>query len=159
MCTKEYAVLVLPPPPTSCLRIPLEIKSWMSRKAVSWELFVSFAHLSVGAPGEAVTRLIGSQLDFASMAAIAANFRSTCDSEPGASECSTQHFAAAGPQVGQATDNTCFGVSSLFFILTECDYTQSPSRINSILNSVWPWSHNVNNRTCPVTRLLRSYTT
>ena len=38
---------MLLPPPFSCLRMPLPIKSWISRKAVSCELFVSFAHFSV----------------------------------------------------------------------------------------------------------------
>src|ERR1700674_1432667 len=88
------------------------------------------------------------------MAAMAANFRSTCDSERGAPECSTQHFPAAEPHVGQATDNTCWGVSSLFFILTECDYTQS--RINSVLDFAWPWPHERQCLTCPATRLIRS---
>ena len=67
------------------------------------------------------------------MAAIAANFRSTCDSERGAPESITQRFPAAELQVGQATDNSCWGVSSLFFILTEYLYMQS--RISSILES------------------------
>ena len=35
------------PPPFSCLRIPLPIKSWMCRSAVWCELSVSFAHFSV----------------------------------------------------------------------------------------------------------------
>jgi hypothetical protein len=58
-------------------------------------------------------------------ASIAANFRSTCDSERGLPECSTQHFPAGTPQVGQGTEEICFGVRSLFFILSQCDYTQS----------------------------------
>jgi len=35
------------PPPFSCLRIPLPIKSWMCRSAVWCELSLSFAHFSV----------------------------------------------------------------------------------------------------------------
>jgi hypothetical protein len=56
---------------------------------------------------------------------MAANFRSTCDSERALPECRTQAFPAGTPQVGQRTEDICFGVSLLFFILSECDYTQS----------------------------------
>ena len=45
---------------------------------------------------------------------------------------SRQRFPAVTPQVGQVTENSCFEVSSLFFILTECDYTQT--RVCTILN-------------------------
>ena len=62
---------------------------------------------------------------FVSIASAAANFRSTCDSERGAPECSTQHSPAAAPHVGQGTEDTCLDVSSLFFNLAEYDYTQS----------------------------------
>src|ERR1700674_5321720 len=47
---------------------------------------------------------------------MAANFRSTCDSERGAPESSTQLSPGATPHVGHRTDATCLGVSSLFFI-------------------------------------------
>src|SRR5271169_5755832 len=73
------------------------------------------------------------------MASIAANFRSTCDSARGAPESSTQHLPAAALQVGQETDNTCLGVSSLFFMLAGYAYAQS--RIRSILASGRPSSH------------------
>jgi len=51
-----------------------------------------------------------------SMASIAANFRSTCGSERGAPDCSTQLSPAATPHVGQGTEDNCSGVSSFFFI-------------------------------------------
>src|SRR5229473_4242486 len=67
------------------------------------------------------------------MASIAANFRSTCDSERGAPEFSTQRSRTAAPHVGQGTEDICLGVSSLFFTLTECGNTQS--RIFSLLHT------------------------
>jgi hypothetical protein len=56
---------------------------------------------------------------------MAANFRSTCGSERGAPECSTQLSPAETPHAGQGTEDNCSGVSSLFFTLTVCDYIQS----------------------------------
>src|SRR6266446_1565387 len=67
------------------------------------------------------------------MASIAANFRSTCDSERGPPEFSTQRFPAATPHVGQGTEDNCLVVSSLFFTLVECAHSQS--RICSILHT------------------------
>src|SRR5258708_2613462 len=67
------------------------------------------------------------------MASIAANFRSTCDSERGAPEFSTQRSRTAAPHVGQGTEDICLGVSSLFFTLVECAHTQS--RICTILHT------------------------
>src|SRR5712664_705669 len=67
------------------------------------------------------------------MASIAANFRSTCDSERGAPEFSTQRSRTAAPHVGQGTEDICLGVSSLFFTLTECGNTQS--QICSLLHT------------------------
>jgi hypothetical protein len=55
------------------------------------------------------------------MASAAANFLSTCGSERGAPECSTQPSPAATPHVGQGTEDTCSGVSSFFFTQKECD--------------------------------------
>jgi hypothetical protein len=49
------------------------------------------------------------------MAAIAESFRSTCGSERGAPECSTQRSPTATPHVGQGTETSCAGVSSFFF--------------------------------------------
>jgi len=62
------------------------------------------------------------------MAAVAENFRSTCGSERGAPECSTQRFPAATPHVGHGTEDICLGVSSFFFIRTECDNTHPRNR-------------------------------
>ncbi len=59
-----------------------------------------------------------------SVASTAENFRSTCGSERGAPECSTQRSPAATPHVGQGTEDNCLGVSSFFFIATECDNPQ-----------------------------------
>jgi hypothetical protein len=44
---------------------------------------------------------------FVSIASAAASFRSTCGSERGAPEYSTQRFPVATPRVGQGTENTC----------------------------------------------------
>src|ERR1700682_166225 len=68
------------------------------------------------------------------MSAVAENFRSTCGSERGAPECSTQRFPAATPHVGHGTEDNCLGVSSFFLIRTECDNTQPLNC--SILNTV-----------------------
>jgi hypothetical protein len=57
---------------------------------------------------------------FLSIASIAASFLSTCDSERKPPECSTQRSPADTPHVGQATDACCLGVSSFFFIWSEC---------------------------------------
>jgi len=72
--------------------------------------------------------------DFPSMVSIAANFRSTCGSERGAPECSTQGSPAATPHVGHGTEDNCSGVSSFFFIWTECHNTHPRNR--SVLNLV-----------------------
>jgi len=53
---------------------------------------------------------------FASIASAAENFRSVCDSERGAPECSRQHSPGATPHVGQRTASNCFTVRSLFLI-------------------------------------------
>jgi hypothetical protein len=58
---------------------------------------------------------------FPSIFSVAAYFRSTCGSERAPPECSTQRLPTATPQVGQGTEETCFDVSSRFFIATECD--------------------------------------
>ena len=50
---------------------------------------------------------------------MAANFRPTCGLEREAPEFSSHLFLIATPQVGQETEDTCLGVSSLFFILRE----------------------------------------
>jgi hypothetical protein len=55
-----------------------------------------------------------------SMAPAAASFLSTCGSERGPPECSTQRSPTPTPQVGHGTDNNCSGVSSFFFTRTEC---------------------------------------
>jgi hypothetical protein len=55
------------------------------------------------------------------MASAAENFRSTCGPERGPPECSTQRSPAAAPQVGQRMADICSGVSSFFFIGTECE--------------------------------------
>src|SRR5271168_3205604 len=55
-----------------------------------------------------------------SLASIAASFLSTCGSERGPPECSTQRSPTPTPQVGQGTDDNCSGVSSFFFTRTEC---------------------------------------
>jgi hypothetical protein len=54
------------------------------------------------------------------MDSAAASFRSTCDSVRGPPESNTQLCPAATPHVGQGTDSNCSGVSSFFFIRTEC---------------------------------------
>src|ERR1700683_4243524 len=56
---------------------------------------------------------------FVSIASTAESFRSTCGSERGAPECSTQRFPAATPHVGHETEDICLGVSSFFFIHSE----------------------------------------
>jgi hypothetical protein len=56
-----------------------------------------------------------------SMASAAANFLSTCGSERGVPECSTQPSPTATPHVGQGTEHTCSSVSSFLFIEEECD--------------------------------------
>jgi len=58
---------------------------------------------------------------FPSIFSVAAYFRSTCGSERAPPECSTQRVPTATPPVGQGTEETCFDVSSRFFIATECD--------------------------------------
>ena len=58
---------------------------------------------------------------FLSMASAAENFRSTCGPERGPPECSTQRSPAVAPQVGQGMADICSGVSSFFFIPTECE--------------------------------------
>jgi hypothetical protein len=62
---------------------------------------------------------------FPSMPSKAANFRSACAPDRGPPECSSQRFPAGTPQVGQGTTDICSGVSSLFFILRECNCTPS----------------------------------
>ena len=56
-----------------------------------------------------------------SMASAAANFLSTCGSERGEPECSTQSFPMATPHVGQGTEDICSGVSSFLFIRKQCN--------------------------------------
>src|ERR1035437_5405996 len=56
-------------------------------------------------------------LEFAATASAAESFRSRCGSVRGAPVCSSQTSSVAAPQVGQGTDNICFGVSSLVFTL------------------------------------------
>src|ERR1700726_700089 len=56
------------------------------------------------------------------MASIAESFRSTCGSERGAPECTTQRRPAATPHVGHGTDDNCFVVSS-FFPVENCPMT------------------------------------
>jgi hypothetical protein len=46
---------------------------------------------------------------------MAANFLSTCGSERGAPECNTHPSPTDEPQVGQLTEEICFGVSSFRF--------------------------------------------
>ncbi len=72
------------------------------------------------------------------MASTAANFLSTWASERGAPECSTQRFPVGTPHVGQVTEDICLRVSSRFFMVTECDYTQP--RICSNLHTAPPSS-------------------
>src|SRR5580693_10608357 len=55
-----------------------------------------------------------------SIATSAASFLSTCGSERGPPECSTQRSPTPTPQVGQGTGHNCSGVSSFFFTRTEC---------------------------------------
>jgi hypothetical protein len=54
------------------------------------------------------------------IAPAAASFLSTCGSERGPPECSTQRSPTPTPQVGHGTDDNCSGVSSFFFTRTEC---------------------------------------
>jgi hypothetical protein len=75
------------------------------------------------------------------MASRAANFRSTCDSDRALPECSTQAFPAGTPQVGQRTEDICFAVSSLFFILSECDYTHSRESVDLLTSPVLALSY------------------
>jgi hypothetical protein len=49
-------------------------------------------------------------------------FRSTCGSERGAPQCTTQRRPAATPHVGHGTDDNCFVVSS-FFPVENCPMT------------------------------------
>jgi hypothetical protein len=56
------------------------------------------------------------------MASIAESFRSTCGSERGAPQCTTQRRPAATPHVGHGTDDNCFVVSS-FFPVENCPMT------------------------------------
>ena len=55
-------------------------------------------------------------LSFISTASAAESLRSRCGSVRGAPELSSQTSPVAAPQVGQRTDNICFGVSSLVFM-------------------------------------------
>jgi hypothetical protein len=83
-----------------------------------------------------------------SIAARAANLRSTCDVERRAPECSAHRFRAGTPHVGQGTETVCLGVSAPFFIVTECDYYES--RICSILDK-----YRCNRRFSPLRSLFR----
>jgi len=56
-----------------------------------------------------------------SMASAAESFRSICNSERSAPECSRQRCPAATPQVGQGTEDNCAGVRSFILIGTGCD--------------------------------------
>jgi hypothetical protein len=56
--------------------------------------------------------------DFVSTTSAADSFRSRCGSVRKAPECSSQASSIAAPQVGQGTDNICFGVRSLVFTTT-----------------------------------------
>jgi hypothetical protein len=87
------------------------------------------------------------------MASIAANLRSVCASERGPPEWRIQESPAAAPHVGQETEDTCSGVRSRFFTMTECDYTAS--RIYAKLHTAWHWTHKPQYPTCTVTRLTR----
>ncbi len=70
---------------------------------------------------------------FVSIASAAESFRSTCGSDRGAPECSTQRSPAPTPHVGHGTEDNCSGVSSLFFTGVDCGNTQPQNR--SILNT------------------------
>jgi hypothetical protein len=59
------------------------------------------------------------------MASIAASFRSTCGLERCVPVCSTQGLPTTTPHVGHGTEAICLGVSSFFFIQTECNKSQS----------------------------------
>src|SRR6267143_962308 len=61
---------------------------------------------------------------FLSAASVAQNFRSTCASERGAPECSTQRFPAGTPHVGQGTEDNCVGVRSFMRICVACYRTR-----------------------------------
>src|SRR5882762_7860430 len=54
------------------------------------------------------------------MASAAESFRSTCDSERSAPECSRQRFPAGTPHVGQGTEDNCVGVRSFIRIRVAC---------------------------------------
>jgi hypothetical protein len=60
----------------------------------------------------------------ASMASAAESFRSTCDSERSAPECSRQRFPAGTPHVGQGTEDNCVGVRSFMRIWVACYRTR-----------------------------------
>ena len=60
---------------------------------------------------------------FSSMASAADSLRSKCGSKRGAPECSKQRSPGATPQVGQATEDNCLGVSSGILIRIKCDKT------------------------------------
>jgi len=91
----------------------------------AWKLFLLLIGAVLIAVGLYGVRLI---MAFLSAASVAENFRSTCASERGAPECSTQRFPAGTPHVGQGTEDNCVGVSSFFFIGTECDKAQPQNR-------------------------------
>src|SRR3984957_10720889 len=55
-------------------------------------------------------RLGGNVHSFVSTASTAASFRSKCGSTRRPPECSSQRCPLAAPQLGQGTDDSCFGV-------------------------------------------------
>jgi hypothetical protein len=57
------------------------------------------------------------------VASIAAHFLSICASERGAPESSKQRFPVQTPHIGQVTENICLRGTSLFLMVTECNYT------------------------------------
>src|SRR3981189_304841 len=57
---------------------------------------------------------------FVSMASAADSFRSMCNSERSAPECSKQRCPAATPHVGQGTEDNCAGVRSFILMGTGC---------------------------------------
>src|SRR5882762_9456130 len=58
------------------------------------------------------------------MASAAESFRSTCDSERSAPECSRQRFPAGTPHVGQGTEDNCVGVRSFMRMWVACYRTR-----------------------------------
>jgi hypothetical protein len=58
---------------------------------------------------------------FISTASAAESFRSRCGSMRGAPVWSSHASPVAAPQVGQGTDDICFTVSSLVFIIKDCN--------------------------------------